>query len=110
MINETPYARCASPWGLNLQRLPRHVVLHMIRVHEDGMLPRGAGLFLFFFVVSDRVQSAHQPSSSLLVSELLVNSADLIFDVNVLHMTQLCLALGIHGAIVAVDGSLLSAR
>lgn len=47
---------------------------------------------------------------SLLVSELLVNGTDLLLNVNVLHMTQLSLTLSVHGTIIAVDSSLLSAR
>lgn len=39
-----------------------------------------------------------------------MNSTDLLLDVNVLHVTQLCLALGVHSTIVAVNGSLLPAR
>lgn len=55
-------------------------------------------------------KSVQLPDTSLFVSELLVNGTDLVLDVNVLHVSQLCLALSVHGTIVAVYSSLLSTR
>lgn len=44
---------------------------------------------------------------SLLVSKLLVDGANLLLDVDILHMAELCLCLDVWVAVEAVDGGLL---
>lgn len=46
----------------------------------------------------------------LLVGEFLVNGADLLLHVDVVHMAKLRLTLGIHSSVVTVNSRLLSPR